>query len=68
MLVPTGVSMPPPTPCNRRNTISDWMLQAAPHSAEPIVKTTSANRNVFFVPKWSPIQPEAGIQMARLNR
>jgi len=51
-----------------RNAISDWMLHAAPHRAEPVVKTISANRNVFFVPKRSPIQPEAGIQMARLSR
>jgi len=44
------------------------MFHAAPQSAEPVVKTISATRNVFFVPKRSPIQPEAGIQIARLKR
>jgi hypothetical protein len=44
------------------------MLQAAPHKAEAVVKTIRANRNVFLVPKRSPIQPDAGIQMARLRR
>ena len=34
MAVPTGVSMPPPTPCRTRKAISDPMLQARPHSTE----------------------------------
>ncbi len=68
MAVPTGVSMPPPTPCRTRNRVSDSMLQARPHSAEPAVNIAVANMKVFLVPKRSPIQPEAGIQTARLTR
>ena len=31
----TGWMAPAPTPCSRRNTISDDMDQAKPHSVEP---------------------------------
>jgi hypothetical protein len=44
------------------------MLQERPQSAEAVVNIASANRKVFLVPNRSPIQPEAGIQMARLSR
>src|SRR5258705_12949944 len=43
-------------------------LQARPQSAEPAVNTRSANAKVLFEPKRSLIQPEAGIQIARLIR
>src|SRR5882672_578606 len=43
-------------------------LQARPHSAEPAVNATSARAKVLFEPKRSLIQPEAGIQIARLIR
>src|SRR5258705_5152924 len=43
-------------------------LQARPHSAEPMVNTPSANAKVLFEPNRSLIQPEAGIQSARLIR
>ena len=36
MAVPTGVIMPPPTPCRKRKAISWPMLCARPHSAEPL--------------------------------
>ena len=66
--VPTGVIIPPPTPCRMRNTTSSQRLSACPHSAEATVKTAMANKKVRLVPKRSPIQPEAGIHTARLRR
>ena len=68
MAVPTGVNMPPPTPCNTRNAMREFALHAAPHSADAPVNMASAKRNVFFVPNRSPIQPDAGIHNARLHR
>ena len=66
--VPTGVIIPPPTPCRTRNAISSLRLWAWPHSAEATVKVPMAKRNVCLVPTLSPIQPEAGIHTARLSR
>ena len=37
---------------------------AAPHSADPPTKKTSAKRNTRLVPKRSPSQPLAGIHTA----
>ena len=68
MAVPTGVIIPPPTPCSTRNATSSHRPVACPHSADATVKTAIANRNVRLVPKRSPIQPEAGIHTARLSR
>ena len=66
--VPTGTSIPPPTPCSTRNATSSPRLEAWPHSAEAIVNVASAKRKTFFVPMRSPIQPDAGIQIARESR
>ena len=68
MAVPTGVNMPPPTPCNTRNATSSFRLCAWPHSADARVNIANANRNTFFVPIRSPIQPDAGIQIASESR
>ena len=68
MAVPTGVSMPPPTPCSTRNATRLSMFHAAPHRADASVNITSANTKIFFVPKRSPSQPDAGIHSARLSR
>jgi len=68
MAVPTGVIMPPPTPCRTRNRVSSFRLWAWPQSAEAMVNTAMAKRNVRFVPNRSPIHPEAGIHTARLRR
>ena len=68
MVVPTGVIMPPPIPWSMRNAMREPALQARPHRAEPAVNMASATAKVFFVPKRSPIQPEAGIQTAKLTR
>jgi len=66
--VPTGVSMPPPTPCNTRNATSSPRLCDCPHNADANVNIASAKRNTFFVPILSPIQPDAGIQIASESR
>ena len=66
--VPTGVSMPPPTPCRMRNATRDSTFHARPHRADANVNIVSANMNVFFVPKRSPIHPDAGIQTASDRR
>lgn len=66
--VPTGVSMPPPTPWSTRKAMSDSRLQASPQASEALVKMTSAVMKIFFVPKRSPNQPEIGMTTARLSK
>ena len=68
MAVPTGVIMPPPTPCRTRKATSDSMLQARPHRAEAVVNMTRARMKMRLVPNRSPSQPDAGIHSARLSR
>ena len=68
IVLPTGVSMPPPTPWMMRKAIIDSRFQERAQSAEPNTKTTSAKMNTFFVPRRSPSQPDAGIQIARLSK
>ena len=68
MAVPTGVSMPPPTPCRMRNVMSCPTLCDRPQSADAAVKANSAKRKVFLVPKRSPTQPDAGIHTASDRR
>jgi hypothetical protein len=43
------------------------MVWAVPHSNDPNVKAIRAMRNVRFVPKRSPSQPDVGIHTARLR-
>ena len=40
---PTGMIMPPPTPCSTRNTISSVVEVARPQSAEPSVNSSTEN-------------------------
>ncbi len=68
MAVPTGVIIPPPTPWRTRNSTSSVRLWASPQSADATVNVAMAKRNVRFVPKRSPIHPEAGIHTARLSK
>ena len=37
IVMPSGISMPPPSPCSTRNAISTLMSQAVAHSADPAV-------------------------------
>ena len=66
--VPTGTSIPPPTPWRMRNTVSSVIEFAVPHSIDAPVNITSANRYTFLVPNRSPIQPDAGIHTASDSR
>ena len=66
--MPTGVSIPPPTPWRIRKATSSVMLAARPHSADATVNTTIAASRTRLPPKRSPSQPEAGMNTARLTR
>ena len=44
IICPIGNSIPPPTPCRMRKTISWFVEVAKPHSAEPAVNRTSETR------------------------
>jgi hypothetical protein len=66
--MPTGASMPPPTPWRIRNSTSSVMLAASPQSAEASVKITMAPSRTRFPPSRSPSHPEAGMNTARLTR
>ena len=68
MAIPTGASMPPPTPCRTRNATSSPRLVASPHSADAIVNTTIAASITRLPPNRSPSQPDAGMNTARLTR
>lgn len=65
--MPTGVSMPPPTPCSTRKAISWSIVCATPHNPDPTVKAANAKRNVRLVPNRSPNQPLVGIHTAKLR-
>ncbi len=68
MAMPTGVSMPPPTPWITRKATSSGRLWASPHSTEAPVKTAMANRSTRLDPNRSPSHPAAGMNTARLTR
>ena len=68
MAVPTGVSMPPPTPWTTREITSCSTDCDSPHAIEAAVNNPSAKRKVRLVPMRSPIHPDAGIHTARLTR
>jgi len=42
--VPTGTSIPPPTPCRMRNAVSSVIEFAVPHSIDAPVNITSASK------------------------
>ena len=44
MIITTGMSMPPPTPCRTRKKTSSGSVVESPQAAEPIVKSTSETR------------------------
>lgn len=68
MAVPTGTIIPPPKPCTNRNTVSSVSEPAWPHSTDAPVKAASATRYTRLVPKRSPNQPDAGIEIASARR
>ncbi len=57
IVMPTGMSMPPPRPCRTRKTIRPSMLQAVAHSAEPATNSAMADMYSRLVPNRSAAQP-----------
>jgi hypothetical protein len=57
IVVVIGRIAPAPTPWTPRKTISATMLQASPHSTEPIRKIEIPNRRTGFRPKTSESRP-----------
>ncbi len=64
MVMPTGISMPPPRPWITRNVMSSPMPPAVLHSAEPATNSTSAVMYSRLVPNRSAAQPDNGITVA----
>ena len=68
MAMPTGIIMPPPTPCRTRKKTNSERLSAVPHSTDAPVKTATAKSRIRLDPNRSPIHPAAGMNTARLTR
>jgi hypothetical protein len=64
IVMPAGMSMPPPKPCSTRKAMSDSADQARPASSEPPMKSASESMYSRFVPKRSAAQPVTGITVA----
>ena len=64
IVMPRGISMPPPSPCRTRKAINDSADHAAPESSEPARKSVIESRYRRLVPKRSAAQPVAGITVA----
>ena len=52
-----GCTAPAPRPWTARNTISAGMLQATPHSSDPIANTAMPNSMIGLRPKTSANLP-----------
>ena len=65
---PTGTIIDPPMPCTMRDATSSGRLCASPHPAEPRVKTAIAQQNTGRAPNRSAIQPDSGMNTAKLRR
>src|SRR3954469_9881277 len=68
IVIPTGITIPPPSPCSTRNAISVPADQASPHSADPQTKTATAVMNPLRAPKRSTAQPANGITAESASR
>ncbi len=64
IIMPSGISIPPPRPCSTRKPISMLMLEATEHSAEPAVNSASAVMYRRLVPNRSAAQPVTGMTVA----
>ena len=53
IVIPTGMSMPPPSPCNTRNVINTVEFHANPESTEPPTNNTIEIRYSRLVPNRS---------------
>jgi hypothetical protein len=68
MAMPTGVSIPPPTPWMTRKMTSSVALPARPQRTDAPVNIAMANSSTRFDPRRSPNHPAAGMKTARLTR
>ena len=68
IVIPTGISIPPPSPCSARNATSSGSEVASPHSADAAVNSPIAPSSTLRPPNRSPTQPEAGIATASVTR
>ncbi len=64
IVMPAGISMPPPRPCSTRNAISVYADQARPESAEPAMNRAIEIMYRRLVPNRSAPQPVSGITVA----
>ena len=64
IVMPSGMSMPPPSPCSTRKVISAVMFQDNPHRIEPIKNAVSAPMYSRLVPNRSAAQPVTGMTVA----
>jgi len=68
IVMPTGIRVPPPSPCSARKATSSGSVVASPHSADAAVNSVIDPSSTLRPPKRSPIQAEAGIATARVTR
>ena len=68
VIMPNGISMPPPTPWITRKITSSVVEEERPHSADPAVNSTSEVRNISRVPNRVAAHPVRGITAARARR
>ena len=68
IVIPTGITIPPPSPCSARNAISEPADHASPHSSELAAKVATAVMNTVRVPNRSTAHPATGITAASASR
>ncbi len=64
IVMPRGISIPPPRPWTTRNAISGPMPQAVAQSTEPQTKSTIDMMKSRLVPNRSAAQPVIGMTVA----
>jgi hypothetical protein len=65
---PTGSSMPPPSPCKTRKTMSSPADVANAHSADPAANSAIDAIHVRLEPKRSVTHPDSGMTAASDSR
>lgn len=61
MVCPIGRIIPAPKPCTSRNTMSEPMFQARPHSTDPVMNSSSETSHMVFGPNRTTAQPDSGM-------
>ncbi len=67
MVMPTGVSAPPPRACSTRAKMSTGRFHATPQSSDPTVKIPRDATYRFLVPMRSRIHEVRGIRVAKAS-